>query len=192
MTRIIFGKRCCITFGLQCNNDLKTLPLNSRHRSNCWNALLSNSDLGSYWPLECQCSPKTTPFKSCSSYNVMNGASLVAPWRRVLQKLIVAHLVRKYPVSCGTRRFISVSTRARHWGPSWNKSSHLCVCLPSTRVSPNYACVSHLCVCLPSTRVSPKRVLFFRLSDQILYVFVSLPCCVLRHNELLSTFVVIF
>jgi len=33
----------------------------------------------------------------------------------VLQKLTVARLVKKIPVFCGIRKFITVFTRSRHW-----------------------------------------------------------------------------
>jgi len=35
--------------------------------------------------------------------------------RGLLEKLIVSQLVNKFPAVYGTRRFITVSTRARHW-----------------------------------------------------------------------------
>jgi hypothetical protein len=36
------------------------------------------------------------------------------PWSRVLEKLIVDQLVKKFPAFHGTRRFITVFTRTRH------------------------------------------------------------------------------
>jgi hypothetical protein len=40
----------------------------------------------------------------------------VHPWNRVLhEKLIITQLVKKFPASHGTGRFITVSTRAYHW-----------------------------------------------------------------------------
>jgi len=39
----------------------------------------------------------------------------VSPWSRVLEKLIVNQLVKKFPTFCGTRRFITMFTRAFHW-----------------------------------------------------------------------------
>jgi len=41
------------------------------------------------------------------------------PWSRVLRKLIVAQLVKKLPAFYGTRKFINVLVRARHWSLSW-------------------------------------------------------------------------
>jgi len=38
--------------------------------------------------------------------------------RVLLEKLIVAQLVRKFPAFYGTRRFITVFTTARHWSLS--------------------------------------------------------------------------
>jgi len=40
-------------------------------------------------------------------------------WSRVLlEKLMVTHLVKKFPVFYGTRRFITIFTRDRHWSLS--------------------------------------------------------------------------
>jgi len=37
----------------------------------------------------------------------------------ILEKLTVAHFVKKFPTYYGTRRFITVFTTARHWSLSW-------------------------------------------------------------------------
>jgi hypothetical protein len=45
---------------------------------------------------------------------------LLTPWCRILlEKLIVPQLVKNIPLSYGTRRFITVFTKARHWTLSW-------------------------------------------------------------------------
>ena len=45
---------------------------------------------------------------------------LFTPWNRVHpEKLTDAQLVKKSPVSCGTRRFITAVTSARHLSLSW-------------------------------------------------------------------------
>jgi hypothetical protein len=41
------------------------------------------------------------------------------PWNRVLEKLIVTQLVKKFLAFYGTPKFISVFTRAQHWSKSW-------------------------------------------------------------------------
>jgi hypothetical protein len=43
----------------------------------------------------------------------------LTPWRRVHEALIVAQLFDKYPTFYGTRSFIIVFTRARHWFLFW-------------------------------------------------------------------------
>jgi hypothetical protein len=68
--------------------------------------------------------------KKTASYEISNMASdlagscehgnelsyLLTPWCRLLfQKLIVTQLVKKIPLSYGTRRFTTVFTKARHW-----------------------------------------------------------------------------
>jgi hypothetical protein len=45
---------------------------------------------------------------------------LLTPWCRILfEKLNVTHLFKKIPLSYGTRRFVTVFTKARHWTLSW-------------------------------------------------------------------------
>jgi hypothetical protein len=40
----------------------------------------------------------------------------LTPWCNILfEELIVTQLVKKYPLLYGTRRFITVLTKARHW-----------------------------------------------------------------------------
>jgi hypothetical protein len=42
------------------------------------------------------------------------------PWRRVLcQNLVVVQLIKKFPTFYGTRSFITMFIRVRHWAPSW-------------------------------------------------------------------------
>jgi hypothetical protein len=50
---------------------------------------------------------------------------LLTPWNRVpLEKLIVTHLVQKFPAFYVTRWFITVSTRARLWPLCWARCIH--------------------------------------------------------------------
>ena len=47
--------------------------------------------------------------------NKATGTYLLTPWSRVhLEQLIGIHLVKKFPTVYGNRRFITVSTSARH------------------------------------------------------------------------------
>ena len=49
-----------------------------------------------------------------------NSAYLLAPWSRVLlEKLASLQLVKKFPAFCGTRRFLTALTNARHLSLSW-------------------------------------------------------------------------
>jgi hypothetical protein len=44
---------------------------------------------------------------------------ILTPWcRTFFEKLIVTQLVKKILLSYGTRKFITVLTKARHWTPS--------------------------------------------------------------------------
>jgi hypothetical protein len=47
---------------------------------------------------------------------------LLAPWNRVLKKLIGFHRVKKFPTFYRTRRFITAFTSARHLSLSWASS----------------------------------------------------------------------
>ena len=44
---------------------------------------------------------------------------LLTPWCRVLEKLTVSQLVKKFPAFHGTRRFITALTSVRHLSLSW-------------------------------------------------------------------------
>jgi hypothetical protein len=47
----------------------------------------------------------------------------LTPWSRgLLEKLTVSQLVKKFPAFCGTWRFITAYTRARHLSLSWASS----------------------------------------------------------------------
>jgi hypothetical protein len=44
----------------------------------------------------------------------------LTPWGKVLlEKPPVVQLLKYFPTFCGTRRFITMFTRARHWSLSW-------------------------------------------------------------------------
>jgi hypothetical protein len=79
-------------------------------------------------------------------------------WSRILEKFIVvyAQLVKKFPVFYGTRRFITVFTRARHWPLS---SARL------IQYTPQFPDI-HFNIILPSTPRSSEWSLPLRLSNQ--------------------------
>jgi hypothetical protein len=56
-------------------------------------------------------------FISCRAYTINSRLAVNAPpWSRViLKKLIVTQLANKFHAFYGTRRFIIVFTKARHW-----------------------------------------------------------------------------
>jgi len=73
----------------------------------------------------------------------------LTPWSRVLEKMIVTQLVKKFTAFYGTRRFITVFTRLHHWSPSWTT---LIQSTTSHPVSLRYILIilpSHLCLGLP-------------------------------------------
>jgi len=56
----------------------------------------------------------------CTAGQKINGSEHLKPLcRLLLEKLVVAQLVKKLPVFSRTRRFITVFTRVRHWYLSW-------------------------------------------------------------------------
>jgi hypothetical protein len=70
-----------------------------------------------------------------------NYVFLLTPRSRVLlEKLTVAHLVKKFSTFYGIYRFIIVFTRSSHWSPSWHPT-----CLKSILLS-----CCHPCLGLPS------------------------------------------
>jgi hypothetical protein len=51
-----------------------------------------------------------------------HGLVFVTPWSRVLQKLIVPHLIKKRSALYGTQRFITMFTKAYHLSLAWARS----------------------------------------------------------------------
>jgi len=43
----------------------------------------------------------------------------LTPWSRVLEKLVVAQLIKIFRTSYWNQRFITMFTRAHHWSMSW-------------------------------------------------------------------------
>jgi hypothetical protein len=81
------------------------------------------------------------------------------PWSKVLlEKLIVTHLLKKFPKFYGTRRFFTVFTEARHWAPYEARR------IQSTSSHP-ISLKIHSYIILSSTPRSPKWSLSFRFSN---------------------------
>jgi hypothetical protein len=54
----------------------------------------------------------STDFRVCATVSSYSQLTL---WKRAaIEKMIIIQLVRKFPALCGTQRFISIFTRARH------------------------------------------------------------------------------
>jgi hypothetical protein len=57
------------------------------------------------------------------SYQIWSVTYLLIPWSRVLlEKLTGSQLVKKFPAFCGTQKFITAFTRARHLSLPWASS----------------------------------------------------------------------
>jgi hypothetical protein len=87
----------------------------------------------------------------------------------------VTQLVSKFPAFCGTRRFITMFTRARHWSLSWARCIHS---TPSHPVSLRHILIlsSHVYQGLPSG--------FFRFSNQELLCISHLShACYMPHTS---------
>jgi hypothetical protein len=90
----------------------------------------------------------------------------------VLEKLKVARVLRKFPVFYGTRRFITVFTKARKWSLSWEYT-------PSHPISLWFISIFfHLRISLPSDIFSSG------CPTKLLYVFSSLSCMLHTHPVL--------
>jgi hypothetical protein len=50
--------------------------------------------------------------------NILFLLKILIPWSTVLEKLTVTQLLKKFTAFYGTRRFITVFTRSRHWSLS--------------------------------------------------------------------------
>jgi hypothetical protein len=97
---------------------------------------------------------------------------------RVLpQKLIVTQLVKKFPAFYGTRRFITVFTRTRHWSLSWARWIQS---TPSHTVSLRSILMltSYLRLCLPSGLFPssfPTKILYAFLISSMCSTYVFHP-----------------
>jgi hypothetical protein len=81
----------------------------------------------------------TFVWKGNINFRIQKTQYLLTPWSIVhFDKLIVAHLINKFPVIYGTWRFITVFTRARHRSLSWatwiQSTSSYSNCLRSLRM----------------------------------------------------------
>jgi len=54
-------------------------------------------------------------------------------WNEVLEKLVVVHLVKKFTAFYGSRKCITVLTKARHWSVSWARCMQCTSSQPSSR-----------------------------------------------------------
>jgi hypothetical protein len=81
----------------------------------------------------------------------LSSLCMFAPWCRILfEKLIVIQLIKKYPCFLhGTRSFITVFTKARHWTLSWASWNQLAQSIPISERS-RLILSSHLRLGLPS------------------------------------------
>jgi hypothetical protein len=91
---------------------------------------------------------------------------LLTPWCRILfEKLIVTQLIKNILLSYGTRRFITVFTKARHWTLSWASWIQF---TPSIPISPRsilmlsspYAWVFPVVSCLRASQPKPCKHLY--------------------------------
>jgi hypothetical protein len=85
--------------------------------------------------------------------------SYLSPSGWVFQKLTVGQLVEKFPFHYGTRRFITVFTRIRHWSDPVETSPH-----------PYSLCVRFIILCFHLHLALPSDS-FLQLLNTVLYAF---------------------
>lgn len=85
------------------------------------------------------------------------------PKSRVLDKLIVAHLIKNV-ASSGTKMFVTVFTKAHHWTPSWARWIHLTRSHPVSLRSLLTKQGVPFKLCLPFRSSDQKCVCIFHLS----------------------------
>jgi hypothetical protein len=98
------------------------------------------------------------------------GCYLTPWWWALLEKPPVLHPLKNFPTFYGTRRFITVFTRALHWSLSWARSIHP---IPPHCISPRSILSNHVLVFL--------AVSFFLAITPIAYMHSSchsiyMPC----------------
>jgi len=87
-------------------------------------------------------------------------------WSKILlEKLIVAQLVKKFPTFNGTRRFITTFTRIHHWSLSWARwiqsISSDPITLTSILILSSHLCLHFLSGLLPSGSLIKILYVFF-------------------------------
>jgi hypothetical protein len=110
-------------------------------------------------------------FSVCCNLTKYDLTNKLTPWSRILlEKLIVAQLVQQFPVFYGTRRFITVFTRARHGSLSWAR------CIQSTPSHPVF--IRSILILSSHLRLDLPSVLFISALKQKCYIhFASCYAC---------------
>jgi hypothetical protein len=98
-------------------SNLNSTSLNSHDQEKCFRQMLQILMIYAY-NVSANCSYEEPLFYKIDKLNL---TIEFTPWSRLLQKPRVTQLVKKFTVSYGTRRFITVFTRTRHWYPSWSR-----------------------------------------------------------------------
>jgi hypothetical protein len=112
----------------------------------------------------------------------MNSILHLTTWTRVLEKLFVTQLIKKFPAFYGTWRFTTVFTRARHWSlfraeciqsaPSLRSavilSSHQRLGLPSDPSLLVFRRKSWMNFSSPMGVTCPSHLILFDLNTQII------------------------
>jgi len=89
--------------------------------------------------LPCSQQPTTGPYPDPDAFSphthshtiFLKSILILSPWSRVfLERLVTPQIVKKFTTFYGTRRFITLFTRACHWSLSWAR------CIQSTTSHP--------------------------------------------------------
>jgi hypothetical protein len=109
-----------------------------------------------------------------------NWGKQLIPWSRVsLEKLTVTQLVKKFPAFYGTRRFVTVFRKVRHWSLSWDRW---------VQSKPFHIIFLRLFLILSSRLRLGLPSGLFRFSDENFYAFIiSLICAVAQSVQRWAT-----
>jgi hypothetical protein len=127
-----------------------------------------------YWPNQIQNWHETKSHWTIHNTKIITH-SLTHSWSwALLEKLPIVQLLKNFPAFYGTRRFVSVLTRALHWSLSWARSIQS---IPSHPISLRFILIlfTHLLISLPSC-LFPKGFPTYPIFIPVALHLCYMPC----------------